>query len=237
MRRLSVDGQWRHRLNHVWKEWLKPFMVVLVVLSSFRSAVADWNDVPSGSMRPTIVEGDRIFVNKLAFDLKVPFTQIRLATWGHPQRGDVVVLYSPADGTRLVKRVVGVPGDTLEMRRNRLYVNGQPADYEVGRPVDDQTAERIVAERQVCLRETVVGREHPILLTPGVASPKSFAPLTVSADHYFVMGDNRDQSGDSRSFGLVPRRSIVGRTSRVVLSVDRERYFLPRWNRFFLPLP
>jgi signal peptidase I len=228
---------WKRRAVEIWAEWLRPFLIVVVALSSFRSAVADWNDVPSGSMRPSIVEGDRIFVNKLAFDLKVPFTQIRLATWSHPKRGDVVVLYSPADGTRLVKRVVGVPGDTLEMRRNRLFVNGEPAEYEPGVTHDEESARRIAAERQVRLQETVLGREHAILLTPGVASPKSFAPLTVPADHYYVMGDNRDQSGDSRSFGLVPRRSIVGRTSRVVLSLDRERYFLPRWNRFLHPIP
>src|SRR5437868_10747840 len=89
--------------------------VVLVVLS-FRSSLADWNDVPSGSMKPTILEGDRVFVDKLAYDLKVPFTTWHVIQWGDPKRGAIVVFYSPYDAKRLVKRGIGVPGDTLEVR-------------------------------------------------------------------------------------------------------------------------
>src|SRR5437868_11123609 len=103
--------------------------VVLVVLS-FRSSIADWNDVPSGSMKPTILEGDRVFVNKLAYDLKVPFTTWHLAEWSSPQRGEIVVFFSPKDGTRLVKRVVGLPGDVVELRENRLIINGTAMDYQ-----------------------------------------------------------------------------------------------------------
>src|SRR6266540_2752238 len=80
--------------RRIWREWVKPLLVVLVVLFSVRSAVADWNDVPTGSMKPTILEGDRIFVNKLAYDLKVPFTTWHLAQWGNPGRGEVVVFFS-----------------------------------------------------------------------------------------------------------------------------------------------
>src|SRR5207302_3032432 len=109
-----------------WRQWVKPFAIVLLVLFGVRSAVADWNDVPTGSMKPTILEGDRIFVNKLAYDLKVPFLGWRLARWGGPERGEVIVFASPADGTRLVKRVVGVPGDRIEVADNRLWVNGRP---------------------------------------------------------------------------------------------------------------
>src|SRR5262245_17162119 len=97
----------------LWREWVRPLLVVLVVLFAVRSAVADWNDVPTGSMKPTILEGDRIFVNKLAYDLKVPFLGWRLVKWSNPGRGDVIVFASPADGTRLVKRVVGLPGDRV----------------------------------------------------------------------------------------------------------------------------
>src|SRR3954471_3850227 len=93
---------------------VRVFLLMLLVISSLRSALADWNDVPTGSMKPTIEVGDRVFVNQLAHDLKVPFTTIEIAKWADPKRGDIVVLFSPADGTRLVKRVVALPGDRVE---------------------------------------------------------------------------------------------------------------------------
>ena len=96
------------RLRQYWRQEIRPLLILVVVLCSIRSSLADWNDVPSGSMNPTIIEGDRIYVNKLAYDLKVPFTTWHLATWSNPQRGDIVVFYSPHDGIRLVKRVVGL---------------------------------------------------------------------------------------------------------------------------------
>src|SRR2546423_12672411 len=102
---------------------IRVFLVMLLVISSLRSALADWNDVPTGSMKPTIQEGDRVVVNKLAYDLKVPFTMIELAKWGDPKRGDIVVLFSPEDGVRLVKRVVAVPGDRIHMRDEQRLVN------------------------------------------------------------------------------------------------------------------
>src|SRR5438045_1814613 len=103
----------------------KIFLLMLLIISSLRSALADWNDVPTGSMKPTIEEGDRVVVNKLAYDLKVPFTTYEIAKWGDPKRGDIVVLFSPIDGTRLVKRVIGIPGDSVAAIENQLYVNGK----------------------------------------------------------------------------------------------------------------
>src|SRR5512142_601015 len=105
----------RSRARAWWKQEIRPLLIVALVVCSVRSSLADWNDVPSGSMKPTILEGDRIFVNKLAYDLKVPFTRWRLANWSDPQRGDIVVFFSPYDGQRLVKRVIGLPGDLLEL--------------------------------------------------------------------------------------------------------------------------
>src|SRR6186713_1565178 len=106
---------------------IRIFLLMLLVVSSLRSALADWNDVPTGSMKPTIEIGDRVVVNKLAYDLKLPFTTIELFRWGNPKRGDIVVLFSPVDGTRLVKRVVALPGDRVAMYDNQLYVNGKAA--------------------------------------------------------------------------------------------------------------
>jgi signal peptidase I len=124
-----VVKDWRSRARHFWRNEIRPLLVLGLVLCAIRSSFADWNDVPTGSMKPTILEGDRVFVNKLAYDLKVPFTTWHLAEWANPQRGDIVVFYSPHDGTRLVKRVIGLPGDLLELRGDQLFLNGQPAEY------------------------------------------------------------------------------------------------------------
>ncbi|HWI58690.1 MAG TPA: signal peptidase I, partial [Bacillota bacterium] len=114
-----MNAALRSRLCHWWRKEIRPLFILALILFSVRSSLADWNDVPTGSMKPTILEGDRVYVNKLAYDFKVPFTTWHLAQWANPQRGDIVVFYSPHDGTRLVKRVVGLPGDTLELRDTR----------------------------------------------------------------------------------------------------------------------
>lgn len=224
-----------HLLNF-WKEWMRPIFVVLIITSAFRSAVADWNDVPTGSMKPTILEGDRIFVNKLAYDLKVPFTTTRVAQWGDPQRGDIVVLFSPADGKRLVKRVVGLSGDQIELRNGVLLVNGVPAQYE---PLDPNIINELPTEQHLqygFYSESVDGNCHPILVMPWRPSFRSFGPETIPAGFYFVMGDNRDNSYDSRGFGFVQRESIVGRATAVVASLNPEQHYFPRWHRFFTRL-
>src|SRR2546421_4452754 len=115
----------KNRLMQLWQEY-RSLVLFVVLMIIFRSALADWNTVPTGSMKPTILEGDRIFVNKLAYDLKVPFTTWHIAHWADPQPGQIVVFYSPENGIRLVKRVVGIPGDRIEVRGGRLIVNGQP---------------------------------------------------------------------------------------------------------------
>ena len=116
------------RLARFLREW-RGFFLFLVVMLVFRSAIADWNQVPSGSMIPSILVGDRIVVDKLAYDLRVPFTLLRVARWADPDRSDVVTFESPKDGKLLVKRVVGIPGDEVQMLDNRLIINGEPAEY------------------------------------------------------------------------------------------------------------
>ena len=125
--------------SNLWRSWVRPLVAVLIVMVTFRSAVADWNDVPTGSMKPTILEGDRIFVNKLAYDLKIPFLHRPLLEWSEPKRDDIVTFRSPLDGTLFVKRVVGVPGDRIELRDNRLLVNGEAATYD---PLDPAIRQR-----------------------------------------------------------------------------------------------
>ena len=123
-----------------WLRENRGFLLFLVGFLFFRTAIADWNPVPSGSMRPTILEGDVVFVERVAYDWKLPLTDISLRRTGEPRRGDVVTFGSPRDGTRLIKRIVAVPGDTVELRGDRLILNGQPATYA---PVDE-VAETLV---------------------------------------------------------------------------------------------
>ena len=130
--------------NKIWRDWLRPFALVFVVIAPLKSAVADWNWVPTGSMKPSILEGELVFVNKLAYDLKVPFTTLHLSTWANPVRGDVVVFYSPQDGTRLVKRVVGLPGDTVTLKNDVLYLNGIPQQYSAAVGVGSDTVQDVM---------------------------------------------------------------------------------------------
>jgi len=207
---------------------IRIFLLMILIVSSLRSALADWNDVPTGSMKPTIQEGDRVVVNKLAYDLKVPFTTIKIFGWDDPKRGDIVVLFSPVDGTRLVKRVVALPGDQVEMRENQLYINGQVAKQS---PV--ATTELADYGRAYVFAENLQGHTHKMMVTPEIPAVRSFGPVVVPDGNYFVLGDNRDNSNDSRFIGFIERRRIVGEAVAVAFSLDRARWFRPRFDRFF----
>ncbi len=231
-----MNEGWKKRLTWLWNEWVKSLLIVILVVGGFRSAVADWNDVPSGSMKPTILEGDRIVVNKLAYDLKVPFTRLRIARWESPRRGDIVVLFSPEDGKRLVKRVVGVPGDRLALRNDRLFINGKPAAYGPLDGIEVRDFQRAERPVRMLATEKLGDRVHPVMITPEVPAMRFFGPVQVPQGQYFVMGDNRDESGDSRVFGFVREDAIVGRATAVAASVDPSDHYLPRWRRFLTAL-
>lgn len=201
-------------------------LVMVLLMSLFRSVVADWNTVPTGSMKPTILEGDRILVDKLAYDLRLPFTHISLLELGEPQRGEIVIFDSEKAGKRLVKRVVGLPGDVVAMRGNRLYLNGEWLGY--------RAAES--AAGHVDLQERLAGREHALRWQQQPSSLSDFGPVTVPQGHYLMLGDNRDNSADSRVFGFVPRREIVGRSRTVVISLDYDHDYLPRSGRLWQSL-
>jgi len=225
------------KLTMFWRHWVRPILVVVVATSAFRSAIADWNVVPTGSMRPSIVAGDRIWVNKLAYGLRVPFTDWQLLNWSQPQRGEVVVFFAPHDGPRMVKRVIGVPGDTIQLYGNRLIINGAPTQYSL---VDGQLADEVQREanrEHHTYMEHLDGRDHLMMTTPRVQAPRYFGPIVVPDGSYFVMGDNRDGSRDSRFFGFVSGDEVVGRSSRIILSLNPNNFYLPRTDRFLLPLP
>lgn len=216
-----------------WRDWVRPLALPFLLIASAKSALVDINYVPTGSMKPTILEGDVVVINKLAYDLRVPFTFARIAHWAEPARGDIVVCFSPADGQRLVKRVAAVPGDTVELRANTLYLNGVAQTYAPLPPavtVDLPAAERRTA---AFAREQLAGgRRHAVMALPGRPARRDFGPVTVPADAYCMLGDNRDNCFDSRFFGFVPRREIIGEAKGVAVSGDLDRWLRPRWTRF-----
>lgn len=207
------------------------FLLFLLCFGVFRTAVADWNPIPSGSMRPTLLEGDVVLVNRLAYDVKLPLTDRALARLAEPQRGDVVTFGSPRDGTRLIKRIVAVPGDVVAMQDEVLLINGEPARYDEGSEVRETLAPGFVLPA-LRATETIAGSARRVQLMPRIGSRQSFAPVTVPADHFFMLGDNRDNSEDSRVIGLVPRALLIGRAHRVLVSADILEHWQPRLERW-----
>lgn len=215
------------------KNWFRSnrgFIVFLLGLGVFRLAVADWNPIPSGSMRPTLLEGDVVLVNRLAYDLKLPLSDTILVELGTPRRGDVVTFNSPQDGVRLIKRLMAVPGDTVALRNDVLFINGVAAQY------DDQASvtEPLELGRStpaIQATERVAGIRHRLQVLPEVAARRDFGPVTVPPDQYFFLGDNRDNSADSRYIGFVPRRLLIGRAHHILVSADILGNWLPRWDR------
>lgn len=201
----------------------KSFFLFVVLMCVFRSAFADWNTVPTGSMKPTILEGDRIFVNKMAYDLRLPFTHVSMYKVSDPARGDIIVFDSKVSGKKLVKRVVGIPGDVVEMQQNRVYINGKPLAYQ--ELSSDGTTEVKL--------ENLLGVEHKVMVAPAGTALSSFQPVKIPAGFYLALGDNRDNSADSRVIGFVPRDEIVGRSKSVVMSLNYDSYYMPRSDRFF----
>jgi len=215
------------------KKWLKDnrgFLLFLLCFGFLRTAVADWNPIPTGSMKPTILEGDVVFVNRLAFDAKVPLTDWSVARLGDPQRGDVVTFSSPKDGTRLIKRIVGIPGDVVQMRNEVLFVNGEQADYSDMTPATEALPDD-VSVSAIRATEHVAGSSRRVQILPQVGARRDFGPLKLPADQYFMLGDNRDNSEDSRFIGPVPRALLIGRAHHILLSADITGHWLPRWER------
>lgn len=227
----------RKSRGRVAREWIVSLAGAIAILAPLRSSLADWNDVPTGSMEPTILPGERIFVWKAAYGLRVPFTRTYAVRWDEPSPGDIVTLFSPKDGTRLVKRVVAGPGDVVELRDGRLWLNGSPLLY-APPSVGETEASRLAGGPGIPspAAETIGGHRHVVLSRPVRGAARSFGPVMVPQGMCWVMGDNRDASADSRVFGLVPISSVTGRAETVVASVDPARWYVPRWGRWFRDL-
>lgn len=213
----------------------KGFIFFLLSLGVFRTAIADWNPIPSASMHPNLLEGDVVFVNRVAYDLKVPLTEITLSRLGEPKRGDVATFSSPLDGTRLIKRVAALPGDRVEIRQERLIINGQPSGYAVlGEAVEH--IEKVGDLKALQLRERNGGASYSIQVLPQVDAQRDFGPITVPQDSYLMLGDNRNNSHDSRYIGFVRRELLIGRAERILVSADITGNWMPRTERIGMSL-
>lgn len=216
------------------KTWLKNnrgFIVFLLCLGLFRTAIADWNPIPFSSMRPNLLEGDVVLVNRLAYNVKLPLTDVIVARIADPQRGDIVTFSSPQNGIRLIKRIVALPGDHVQMRNQQLWINGVAAHYAAPQSVIENM------ENGACipaLRTTEIlgASARRIQWLPGKAAHSSFAPLVVPPGQYLMLGDNRDNSADSRYFGLVPRHLLIGRAHHLLVSADITGDWHLRTERF-----
>jgi len=202
-------------------EYARAFFPVILFVFVLRSFLVEPFRIPSGSMMPGLLAGDFILVNKYTYGIRLPVINLKVMDISTPKRGDVMVFRYPGDpGTNFIKRVIGLPGDRIAYREKQLIINGAPmpqsarGDYTYSERGD--RADHVLFSRQV--RETFDDRSHDILLTdmPGSGTDE----YTVPPGHYFVMGDNRDRSNDSRFWGPVPEANIVGRAFFVWFSWD-----------------
>lgn len=208
--------------------------VALLVASvpAIRWSLWDWNDIASRSMQPGILEGDRVLVERKAYDLHVPFTRRAMWRSGDPELGDLVVFRSPETGIPMLKRVVGLPGDRLEIREEWLIRNGVAATYH---PLDSALFEGLQVDPSARLFvESMGNRSQNVVFVGDFQLPSG--PFEVPEGSYFVVGDNRNNSRDSRFFGAVDRDDVLGRATHVALSFDYGEGFAPRIARFFTAL-
>lgn len=196
----------------------RSFLLILLGMAFFRTTLADWSPVPSGSMEPTIQPGDVLLINKTILGPNVPFTEGRLWQKAQPQRGDIVTLTPPGKDVTYVKRVIGLPGDRIRMDGIQLYINGEPVPLEI---VDRGDTTGIVRAM-----ETLGDHKHEIQIDRRYAITEIDEEITLPADTFWVMGDFRNNSEDSRFFGAVPQDRLIGRVTRLLVSVASERSWL-----------
>jgi signal peptidase I len=194
-------------------EYAASFFPVLLVVFVLRSFLVEPFQIPSSSMVPTLLIGDYILVNKYTYGIRLPVIRTKLLALNEPQRGDVMVFFPPhMNDTYFIKRVVGLPGDTVAYRDKQLYVNGE----RVGRvPAAEQSGQE---SRYSLGKETLGEAQH--LMQVDRLRPSSDFSVVVRPGHYFMMGDNRDNSSDSRVWGQVPEKDIVGKAFAVWMHWD-----------------
>lgn len=192
----------------MWKtirEYAEALIFAMVLAFFIRSFVIQAFKIPSGSMLPTLEIGDQLLVTKFNYGLKIPFTDKNIITYGNPEFADIIVFEYPEDPSKdFIKRVIGIPGDVIEVRDKVLYRN----------------------DKRVANEQYIINRDAQVMLE----TRDNFGPVTVPEGEYLTLGDNRDESYDSRFWGFVKREKIVGKAWRLYWSYDAETRSI-RWNR------
>jgi signal peptidase I len=203
----SSEAEFETRKNSVWRENVEAILVAVLIALFIRTFVVQAFKIPSGSMKPTLQIGDHILVNKFIYGIKIPYWQGNLVPIENPHRGDIIVFKFPLDPDKdFIKRVIGVAGDVVECRDKKLYINHQPLNHDYGVHSDTD------------------------IIPPDIRPRDNFGPITVPPHSLFVMGDNRDESFDSRFWGFVDLRAVNGKAFIIYWSWDKERFGV-RWNR------
>lgn len=204
-------------------EYAKSFFPVLLVVFVLRSFLVEPFQIPSSSMVPTLQVGDYILVNKYTYGIRLPVLRTKVLALNEPQRGDVMVFFPPhMNDTYFIKRVVGLPGDTVTYRNKALYVNGEPLEREA-------LAELPQGNSRYEIGLEVLGDANHLMQVDAMRPARDFS-LVVKPGHYFMMGDNRDNSSDSRVWGQVPEKDIVGKAFAVWMHWD-SLFSIPSFSR------
>ncbi len=206
-------------------EYARSFFPILLAVLFIRSFLVEPFRIPSGSMVPTLLVGDFIFVNKFSYGLRLPVLNTKIVDLGEPSRGDVVVFRLPSDPSiNYIKRLVGLPGDHIRYVNKRLFINGVEVEFETLGPYDGPGQPGAILGH-----EKLGNVDHPLLLMPGRRSVEG--SFVVPEGHYFMMGDNRDNSKDSRyrGVGFIPEDRLVGRAMRIWMNWEFPK--APRWER------
>lgn len=223
LRKLRAESSgWSRPAIETIVEYSRSFFPVLLFVLVIRSFVFEPFRIPSGSMMPTLLQGDYIFVKKYSYGLRLPVVETKILETGSPDRGDVVVFRLPEDPSiNYIKRVVGLPGDTIEYANHRLTVNGELV------PLARDTADAGIGGSPM-FTETLGTRVHEILIADPTNTMRD-GVYRVPENHYFMMGDNRDNSRDSRFLGTIPESNLVGEAVRIWLHMDGIEW--PDWGR------
>lgn len=216
----GVDGEQAAQPRPVPKivEYARSFFPVFLIVLLLRSFLIEPFRIPSGSMMPTLLVGDFILVNKFVYGIRLPVSDYKIFQISQPERGDVVVFRYPLDpSTPFIKRVVGLPGDRIAYYNKVLYINGQQADQRlIGTYTGHGSGANMTGAS--LKQETLKPITHPILIQTGY--PSVDGKLVVPEGHYFVLGDNRDNSRDSRYWGTVPEELLIGKAFAVWMNWD-----------------
>lgn len=215
-----------------YKEWIEPFLIAAVVALFIRQFVVEAFKIPSGSMIPTLTIGDHLLVNKFIYGPRIPFTDTRLFTWKEPKRGDIIVFkYPENEDKNFIKRVVGLPGDKIEIKNGRLFINDEPVSIApVGTSDEKREGTGYPYYDNPKLYDEQLGTVKHRIQYLHDQSGYNFGPKIVPAESVFVMGDNRDNSQDSRFWGFVKRNKILGRALIIYWSWDGNGRWV-RWER------